>query len=103
MQPVLPSFILPERIEPGKAIQVSFCVVNDLLHVSPNALVKWRLEGGMGDIASATFRLIIPADSVSTQTKVTLPSLGTGIYKLSVAVFEDGNTIGENWYELKVS
>jgi hypothetical protein len=102
MQPVLPSFMLPEKMESGKAIQVWFCVVNDLLHASPNAVVNWRLEGGMGDIASATFPVNIPADSISMQTKVTLPSLGTGMYKLLVAVFENGNTIGENWYELKV-
>ncbi|MGA2503932.1 MAG: sugar-binding domain-containing protein [Anaerolineales bacterium] len=103
MQPVLPSFTLPEKMEPGNAIQVSFCVVNDLLQASPSAVCNWRLEGGMGDIASATFPVNIPADNVSSQTKITLPSLGTGVYKLSVGVSANGKNIGENWYELNIN
>ncbi len=57
---------------------VSFCVVNDLAKALPDAICDWRLEGGMGDIASATFPVDIPADSISPETKLTLPSLGTG-------------------------
>jgi hypothetical protein len=102
MQPVLPCFILPEKIVPGKAIRVSFCVVNDLLLASPNAICKWRLEDGMGDIASATFPVDIPADSISTETKLTLPSLGIGRFKLSAEVSANGKIIGENWYEIKI-
>jgi hypothetical protein len=102
MQPVLPCFKLPEKMDPGKAIQVSFCVVNDLLRASPNAICKWWLEGGMGDIASATFPVDIPTDSISTETKLTLPSLGTGRYKLSVEVSANGKILGENQYELKI-
>jgi hypothetical protein len=57
----------------------------------------------MGDIASATFPVNIPADNVSSQTKITLPSLGTGVYKLSVGVSANGKNIGENWYELNIN
>lgn len=102
MQPVLPCFKFPEKIAPGKEVQVSFSVVNDLLQASPNSICKWRLEDGMGDIASATFPVDIPADSISTETKLTLPSLGTGRYKLSAEVSANGKIIGENWYEIKI-
>lgn len=44
MQPVLPSFILPENMDPGNAIQASFCVVNDLLLAFPEAICNWHLE-----------------------------------------------------------
>jgi hypothetical protein len=56
----------------------------------------------MGDIASATFPVDIPTDSISTETKLTLPSLGTGRYKLSVEVSANGKILGENQYELKI-
>jgi beta-mannosidase len=102
MQPVLPCFQLPENIESGRAILVSFCVVNDLTQALPGATCEWRLEGGMGDIASATFPVDIPADGVSVETKLTLPSLGPGKYKLSVTVTASRKTLGENWYELTI-
>ncbi|MBE3068583.1 MAG: hypothetical protein IMZ73_14360 [Chloroflexi bacterium] len=102
MQPVLPSFRLPENMEAGKAILVSFCVVNDLAQALPGATCAWRLEGGMGDIASATFPVHIPADGVSAETKLTLPSLGPGKYKLLVTITSSSKTLGENWYELTV-
>ena len=102
MQPVLPSFYLPENIEVGKAFLGSFCVVNDLAQALPGAICEWRLEGEIGDIASATFPVNIPSDGVSAETKLTLPSLRPGKYKLSVTVTESRKTLGENWYELTV-
>lgn len=102
MQPVLPSFRLPETLEAGKAALTSFCVVNDLMQAFPSAACKWRLEGGIGDLASAAFPMAIPADGVSAEIKLTLPSLGPGKYKLFVTITSSRNTLGENWYELTV-
>jgi beta-mannosidase len=102
MQPVLPSFRLPENMEAGKAVLSSFCVVNDLTQAFPGATCEWRLEGLIGDLASATFPVDIPADGVSAETKLTLPSLGPGKYKLFVTVTSSKKTLGENWYELTV-
>lgn len=102
MQPVLPSFMIPEEIEAGKAALLSFRAVNDLLQAFPGTACEWRLEGGTGDIASATFPLDIPADGISAETKLTLPSLGAGKYKLSVALTSGSQVLGENWYELTV-
>jgi len=100
MQPVLPCFRLPEKIDAGKANRISFCVVNDLQQALPKSICEWRLEGVLGDIASATFPLDIPADGVSAEIKITLPSLRTGQYKLLVSVTSSRKTLGENWYEL---
>jgi hypothetical protein len=102
MQPVLPSFQLPEKMEPGKAIPASFCVVNDLLQAYPGASCEWHLEDGMGVMASASFPVDIPADGVSAKTQLTLPSLGRGKYKLLVSVSISRTILGENWYELKI-
>lgn len=102
MQPVLPSFRLPENIEAGKAILVSFCVVNDLTQAFPAATCSWHLAGGIGDLATATFHVDIPADDVSCETKLTLPSLGPGKYKLFVTITFSRMTLGDNWYELSV-
>ncbi|HEX7541538.1 MAG TPA: glycoside hydrolase family 2 TIM barrel-domain containing protein [Anaerolineales bacterium] len=102
MQPVLPCFRLPENMEAGKAILISFCIVNDLTQAFPSATCEWRLEGGIGAIASATFPVDIPADSISVEAKLTLPSLGPGKYKLLVTVTSSRKTLGENWYELTV-
>lgn len=100
MQPVLPCFRLPENMEAGRAIPISFCVVNDLVQGFPSATCEWRLAGGMGDVASAAFPVDIPADGVSAVTKITLPSLGAGKYKLSVTIVFANKILGENWYEL---
>jgi hypothetical protein len=102
MQPVLPSFKLPGKIAPEKATQISFYVVNDFLEAFSDAVCEWHVEGGGGNFSPASFPVNIPADSVSTETKLTLPSLRTGRYKLSVEVFAKGKIIGENWYELKI-
>jgi hypothetical protein len=102
MQPVLPSFRLPEKIEAGKSRLITFCAVNDLAQAFPGTTCDWHLEGGLGDIASATFPVDVPADSVSAETKLTLPSLGPGKYKLSVTITSGRKTLGENWYELTV-
>jgi len=102
MQPVLPCFLLPENIVPGKAALISFCVVNDFDHSFPNATCDWRLESGMGDIAAASFPMDIPADGVSAETKLTLPSLIPGEYKLFAYLTSGGKIIGENFYDLTV-
>jgi len=102
MQPVLPSFRLPERLEAGMATLAHFCVVNDLLQVFPGATCAWRLEGSLGDIASASFPVDIPADGVSPDIKLTLPSLVPGKYTLSVTLTTGSLTVGENRYDLSV-
>ncbi len=103
MQPVLPSFRLPEKILPGKAIAASCCIVNDLAEAFPNARCEWHLEGVVGDVASASFPIDIPADGISTDTNLTLPSLRTGKYKLKVTLTSGNNKIGENWYDIILS
>ena len=102
MQPVLPSFQLPEKIESGRAASASFCVVNDLEQAFPAATCEWRLEGVLGNIAFAAFPVDIPAEGVSAETRLTLPSLRPGKYKLSVSATSSGNILGENWYDLTV-
>jgi beta-mannosidase len=103
MQPLLPCFRLPENMEAGRAMLVSFCVVNDLAQAFSAATCEWRLEGDLGDLASATFPVDIPADGVSAETKLTLPSLQPGKYSLLVTVTSNRATLGENWYELTVN
>ena len=102
MQPVLPCFLLPEKIAPSKAALISFCVVNDFDHAFLSAICDWRLESGMGDIAAASFPVQIPADGVSAETKLTLPSLIPGKYKLFASITSGGKIIGENYYNLTV-
>ena len=103
MQPVLPSFLLPEHIEDGKATPTFFHVVNDLTESFPNATCEWRLSSEKRDVASAAFQVDIPADGVSTGVKLTLPSLGPGSYKLSVVLSSGGKILGENWYDIRVN
>ncbi len=100
MQPVLPSFTLPEKIDREKATQVTFCVVNDMLQAFSDGVSEWYLEGAGGIIASASFPVNIPADSVSTETRLTLPSLQSGRYKLHVEVSSKEKILGKNWYEI---
>jgi hypothetical protein len=102
MQPVLPSFQLPEIMEAGKANSISFCVVNDLTDAFPAATCQWRLEGISGDLATATFPVDIPADGISAKTKLTLPSLGPGKYTLSAIITSTNQTIGANSYIINV-
>ena len=103
MQPVLPSFHLPDKIEAGKAFLASFCVVNDLTWAFPRARCEWRLSSDKSDIASATFPIDVPADGISAAVKVTLKSLGPGRYQLIVVLTTaDGRPLGENLYEIKV-
>lgn len=102
MQPVLPSFQLPEKIDSGKAILASFCAVNDLVEAFPGTLCEWLLFNDKGDIASASFALDIPADGVSSVVKLTLPSLTLGKYTLSVSLTIGNRILGENWYEILV-
>jgi beta-mannosidase len=102
MQPVLPSFRLPEYLESGKAEVAFFCVVNDLLQAYPGATCSWQLEHEPGVIASASFPVDIPADGVSTEYKITLPSLRTGRYTLSATLTSGSLTVGENQYDLVV-
>jgi len=102
MQPVLPCFLLPDNIVPSKAPLISFCVVNDFAHAFLTATCDWRLESGMGDIAAASFPVQIPADGISTETRLTLPSLIPGKYKLFATITAGGKIIGENHYDLTV-
>jgi hypothetical protein len=102
MQPVLPSFLLPEKIEAGRAALASFRAVNDLLETFPKATCEWRLSDGEDDLASATFPVSIPADGVSDETHLTLLSLGPGSYRLYVNLTAGSRLLGENWYDIKV-
>jgi hypothetical protein len=102
MQPVLPTVRIPEKIEAGKAILITFSIVNDLAHALPAAICEWRLEGDQGDIACATFPVDIPSDGVSAETKLTLPSLLPGAYKFWVYLTSSGKILGENWYEFNI-
>jgi beta-galactosidase/beta-glucuronidase len=102
MQPVLPSLHLQEKIDAGKATLASFCAINDLAKAFPGTSCEWRLFNDKGDIASASFTVDIPADNVSSEVKLTLPSLSPGKYTLSVSLTSGNKTIGENWYEIMV-
>ena len=103
MQPVLPSFILPEKIEANKAVAAFFRVVNDYKKNFPGATCTWRLTGQSGAVASATFPVDIPSDGVSAETRLTLPSLRPGTYILSTTLTTSGLLLGENRYEITVT
>ncbi len=100
MQPILPSVQLPKEILAGKAIAASCCIVNDLAQAFPDARCEWHLEGVMGDVASASFQVNIPADGISANTHLTLPSLRKGNYKLTATITSNSKIIGENWYDI---
>ena len=102
MQPVLPSFLLPAKIEAGKAALASFRAVNDLLEAFPKAVCEWRLNDGEDDLASATFPVDIPANGISDETHLTLLSLSPGRYTLFVTLSVGSRTLGENWYDIRV-
>jgi hypothetical protein len=102
MQPVLPSFLLPELIGAGKAVLTTFCVINDMLSAYSASVCEWHLEGPLGDIASAEFPIDIPANSVSPGIKLTLPSMRAGKYRLSVTIHQGNQVLGENLYELLI-
>jgi beta-galactosidase/beta-glucuronidase len=102
MQPVLPSIQLPENIEAGKATLVTFCVVNDLTDDFPNAQCTWQLSSDKNVIASASFPVNIPADGISKEVKVTLPSLNAGQFRLNVSLSFGSKILGENWYEIDI-
>ena len=102
MQPVLPSFQVPEKIEAGKATPVSFRVVNDSLEAHPQAVAEWRLKGKLYQEASAAFPVSIPANGVSDEVKLTLPSLNPGVNTLSVTLTTGSRVLGENSYTLHV-
>jgi len=103
MQPVLPTFRLPEKVEAGKAVPSDFCAVNDRLSAYPGAKVEWLLENVNGYIASATFRVDVPANGVSASVHVTLPSLAPGRSQLRVTLTTpQGQVLGENLYEFRV-
>ena len=101
MQPVLPSFDLPEKFEAGKASLVSFRAVNDLTDAFPAAECSWQLLSNTGMVASASFPVEIPADGVSEEVKVTLPSLNTGQFKLNVSLISGSKSLGENSYDIQ--
>ena len=103
MQPVLPSFILPEKIEANKAVAASFRAVNDFTKAFPGATCTWRLTSQGGDAASASFPVDIPSDGVSAETRLTLPSLRPGTYTLSATLTSSGIHLGENRYEIIVA
>jgi hypothetical protein len=103
MQPVLPSFQLPDKIEAGKANPSIFCVVNDTLTAFPRTKCEWRLEDVNGYIASATFPVDVPANAASAAIHVTLPSLVPGVSQLIVTLTTpQGKIIAENLYEFRL-
>ncbi len=103
MQPVLPSFQLPDKIEAGRANPSVCCVVNDTLSAYPRTKCEWRLEDVNGYIASATFPVDIPANGVSAKINVTLPSVVPGRSQLIVTLTTpQGKILAENLYEFRV-
>jgi hypothetical protein len=102
MQPVLPGFRLPERIEAGKAALTVFQAVNDLTEAFLGARCEWTLSDKEGDIASASFPIDIPANGVSNEVRLTLPSLIPGEFHFRVSLTHGRRVLGENLYELNV-
>jgi hypothetical protein len=102
MQPILPSFQVPAQIEPGKAALLSFRTVNDTLQAYPQAECEWVLSNKEDSLASAAFRVSIPANGVSEEIKLTLPSLGSGVFTLSVTLTSGSKVLGENTYTLNI-
>jgi hypothetical protein len=102
MQPVLPSFRLPEKIEAGKAALTIFQAVNDLTESFPGASCEWSLSDKEGDVASASFPIDIPANGISNEVRLTLPSLVPGEFQFRVSLTHGRRVLGENLYELNV-
>ena len=102
MQPVLPTFDLPEKIKANTAALVTFRVVNDLTDAYPNAECAWQLSSASGVLVSASFPVDVPADGLSDEVKVTIPSLGLGVYDLDVTLKSGSKTLGENSYKIMI-
>jgi hypothetical protein len=102
MQPVLPSLRFPEKVEAGKAAPVSFFIINDLAESFSVAKCEWHLGNENGDIASASFPVDIPADAISPDVKLTLPSLRPGKYSLTITLTTGSKVLGENAYQIVV-
>ncbi|HTX90093.1 MAG TPA: beta galactosidase jelly roll domain-containing protein [Anaerolineales bacterium] len=102
MQPVLPSFLLPQKLEARKALPIVFRAINDLTDSFPSATCEWHLANEKGDLASATFPVAIPADGVSEEVKLTLPSLSPGRFIFTVTLLADDAVVGENRYDILV-
>lgn len=102
MQPVLPSFQLPERMRPNKTIPIFFKVVNDLEASYPASTCAWNLSNGKGILASAAFKIDIPADSVSDKVKIILPAMEPGSYKLTAELDSGATILGKNQYEIVI-
>lgn len=100
MQPVLPSFRLPEKLETGKAALVFFRAVNDLIEAFPDSKCSWQLWSDKDMLASASFPVDIPVDGISKEVAVTLPSLNLGHFKLTVSLSSGSKILGENSYEI---
>ena len=103
MQPVLPSFRLQEKFEAGKASPATICVVNDLAEAFPATDCTWQLSAEKSLIATASFPVDIPADGVSREVKVTLPSLNPGQFRLTVTLSSGEKILGKNWYKINVA
>ncbi len=102
MQPVLPSFLIPPEVKSGKAALLSFRVVNDTIKEYPDAVCEWRLKSRINEIASATFPVHIPANGISEDIKLTLPSLFPGQYHLAVNLVAGSQVLGKNEYPITV-
>ncbi len=104
MQPVLPSFQLPERIKANKVFNTSLCVINDFLEAFPGAKCSWNLKIGTEEVNNGEWSLDIPANEVSAATTVSFPALSAGAYQLTVVVTSANRKIlAENEYLLKVN
>lgn len=102
MQLVLPSFHLPEKIQAGKATLATFCAINDLSDDLCGTQCTWQLTGNKNVISSTSFPIDIPADGISENVKVTLPSLSNGLYRLNVTLSSGSKILGDNSYEIQV-
>jgi hypothetical protein len=102
MQPILPSLRIPEKIEAGKAAPVSFFIINDLAESFSIAKCEWHLGNENGDVASASFPVDIPADAISPDVKLTLPSLRPGKYSLGITLTTGSRVLGENAYQIMI-
>jgi beta-mannosidase len=104
MQPVLPTFRLPDDIKSGKSVRLDFWVVNDHKKEYADAVCTWKLERNKKKVAVGELAIDVPSDGISVAKHVNLPVLKRGEYKLSVTVSDSGlKLLGENVYELHIN
>jgi beta-mannosidase len=113
MQPILPSIraSLPDQLDgqrwvytSANKLLISLWVVNDTLNAYPDALLRWRISDGGGQVVmSDVVRASVRADESRSVTSLRPSHLTQGTYRLSVELSDaQGQLLGYNSFEFVI-